>query len=137
LLLKLVPAVLDALSQHPKGLSGRKVESVLTAAGHGRNDARQALAKAVESGAVNVEPGPRNSVLHTLSAPVRRSAPLDSGAPLSECASAPIGRTAHTRSQPSAPPGALGLGQLPGRCPTCEHHVQTQGHAADCAEDTP
>jgi hypothetical protein len=67
----LVPTVLAALGPHPDGLSGRKVEGLLTAAGHGRNEARQALAKAVKSGAVTVRSGPSNSTLHTLSAPVR------------------------------------------------------------------
>ncbi len=138
----LVPEVIDTLRAAtvtaPDGLSGRKVESLLTDAGHGRNEVRQALRRAVASGAVQARPGPSNSVLHTVSAPVRHSAPLDTGAPLSECASAPIGRTAHTRPQEretSAPPGAplLGLGGLPGRCPECECHIQTQGHRTDCS----
>jgi Protein of unknown function (DUF3631) len=28
----------------------------------------------------------------------------------------------------------LNLGHLPGRCQTCEYHVETQGHADDCTE---
>lgn len=108
----LVPAVLDALHGHPGGLSGRKVEALLTAAGNGRNEARQALARAVQSGAVSVQPGPSNSTLHTLSAPVRHSAPPSTGAPLSECASAPIGaHGAHTTQtdHSSAPPAHRSL----------------------------
>ncbi len=109
---RLVPEVLDVLLGKPDGLSGRQVEAALTASGHGRNEARQALIRAVQSGTATARPGPRNSILHFATAPVRHSAPLETGAPLSECASAPIGaHGAHTAQtdHSSAPPAHRSL----------------------------
>lgn len=37
---------------------------------------------------------------------------------------------------PSETKGRLSLAQLPGRCPDCEHHIETQGHAPTCNERT-
>ncbi len=31
---------------------------------------------------------------------------------------------------------ALGISRLTGRCPSCEFHIETQGHRADCSKET-
>ncbi len=94
----LVLELLDRLGKYPEGVSGRKVEELLSEAGHGRNETWQALAKAVLNGQVSTRPGPRNSTLHTVSAPVRRSAPLETGA---HSRAAWVSTISCTSSQPS------------------------------------
>lgn len=86
-------AVVELLSDTDEPLSGRRIEDVLTAQGHARDQVRTALKKLRSAGEITVEHGPRRALLHTLNPSVRGSARECAGRTESECASAPIGRT--------------------------------------------
>lgn len=65
----------EVLAAADEPLSGRKIEEALYSTDHSRLTIRKAVKKGVADGLIKVTAGPRNSTLHTLSAPVRRSAP--------------------------------------------------------------
>jgi hypothetical protein len=92
--------VLAALDEVGKPLTGRGVVEALAETEHSRAAIRSALKLGIRTGAIVPTPGPRRSTLHSRppSAPVRRSAPPVRRRSESECASAPIGRTAHTHA---------------------------------------
>jgi hypothetical protein len=90
------PDLKRALDGETEGLSGRAVVDSLTNAGNTYRAARDALARAVNLGKVQTRRGPRNAILHTLSASVLRSDTPALRDAECECDSAPIGRTTHT-----------------------------------------
>ncbi|GAB2836343.1 hypothetical protein GCM10027176_45850 [Actinoallomurus bryophytorum] len=96
-----IPDILDYLTGNP-GASGRAVESALSPHPHKRLDVRTALRRAIGQGKVDTAEGPRRAILHFATTPENASAP---SAPSvrqrtsDECASAPIGRTAHTHPE--------------------------------------
>jgi len=105
---ELIPDVLAWLTDNPAS-SGRSIEVALLDddAGRGRQKVRTALSRSVQSGRVVRVPGPKNAQLHSvaLSEQSRASEVSAPSAPAvrprteSECASAPIGRTALTDEQ--------------------------------------
>ena len=99
---RLVPELLRFLAVNP-GLTGRQIESALVPP-NPRDGTRNALKRAVSTGAIRTSPGPRRSLLHVVAdPPVRECAGVRDGAAAhseSECASAPIGaHRAHTHPQ--------------------------------------
>lgn len=93
------PELREVLEQHPEGLSGRALDSLLQHSEHGRDSRRLALRRAVEQGSVDVMDGPNRSRLHTLSARVRGGARAVRENTDGGCAGALIESTAHTTPQ--------------------------------------
>jgi hypothetical protein len=84
-------AIVGLLADTGGALSTRGIEDEMAERDpdHARADIRRGLRIAVDDGRIVTQPGPRRAVLHTVSAPVRRSAPGRTGAVESECASVP------------------------------------------------
>jgi len=116
----LVPDVVEALVTVPDGLSGRKVEVALTADGHSRNDVRQALKRAVSSGAIEMSPrsGRGGGHLYTASAPKCAEVRQRTS---EKCATAPIGGalTAQYADQVTAPAAHYLEPAVADRCEIC------------------
>lgn len=99
-----------------------------------RGDDSRAIAIATERGWIHRVPGPRNSFKH-YPGPVVPTLPEPAhGTELSRPDPPPIGGTTHALLAPPVVPERLDLGQMPGRCPNCEHHTATQGHANGCPQ---
>jgi hypothetical protein len=113
-------AALRQLLADTPGLSGRQIDEQLLAQ-HKRQDVRAAVALGCRTGDIATEPGPRRSTLHSLSAPVRHSAPPVRQRSECECASALIDGALHTH-----------CGQR--QCADGAHH---RGHLVTAAPNPP
>ena len=115
-----LPDVLDLLAgQLPGGLSQRQVETRMADSEHTRSHVRDALKAAVDRGEASRAPrsGRGGGFVYTASAPVRRSVPEVRQHTSEKCASAPIGRTAHT--SPQIEPSSAPVGAVDDPCPGC------------------
>lgn len=146
---QVVEPLLDLLRQNPDGLSGRQIETALTTAGYTQASIRAAIKRAQNAGQTIQTPGPKRSILHFIN-PSASSALLVRQRTKGECVSAELVTHTHTHRStddepsPSATHNAHDIADaladlsdiatLPGRCPTCAHHIDTQGHANDCTE---
>lgn len=91
--------VLAVLRASDVALSGRAIWEELESSGadSSRSAVRQAIKLGIKSGAVHTSEGPKRAVLHRASAPVRRSAPDDTGSLGDVCAPTSL-RTAHSHT---------------------------------------
>ncbi len=135
----LIAAVIDIVAKRP-GITGRAIEAALREAEipHQKGDHSKALAQAVNDGALDVAPGPRNAKCYTL-APTYPDLPrTHPGGTLSPTPTVPIGDgvgdgVPEVRPTPTPRPTCPDCGEPltdPGATQRCRPHHQPQGAAA-------